>query len=127
MPISVGGSRIEEWTTGGARHRRLQIAIRRAIDYELAFTHVLWHQGEKTPLRPDLRKSIIIEIVLRSDAVFGAGDAPARTLINGGTFGATRQSRRQPYQFAHFGMQATITFTATFGRAGRKVTWLSES
>jgi hypothetical protein len=46
MPISVGGSRIEEWTMGGARHRRLQVAIKRAIDYELTFTHVLWHQGE---------------------------------------------------------------------------------
>jgi hypothetical protein len=46
MPISVGGSRIEEWTTGGARHRRLQVAIKRAIDYELVFSHVLWHQGE---------------------------------------------------------------------------------
>jgi hypothetical protein len=29
-PISVDGSRIEEWTTGGARHRRLQVAIARA-------------------------------------------------------------------------------------------------
>jgi hypothetical protein len=46
VPISVGGSRIEEWTTGGARHRRLQIAIKRVIDQELVFTHVLWHQGE---------------------------------------------------------------------------------
>jgi Carbohydrate esterase, sialic acid-specific acetylesterase len=45
-PISVGGSRIEEWTTGGARHRRLQVAIRRASDIPLKFTHVLWHQGE---------------------------------------------------------------------------------
>jgi hypothetical protein len=45
-PISVGGSRIEEWTTGGARHRRLQIAIKRAMDNGLSFTHVLWHQGE---------------------------------------------------------------------------------
>jgi hypothetical protein len=53
-------------------------------------------------------------------------DALARTLIKGGTFGATRQSRRQPYQFAHFGMQAGITLTATFGRAGRKVALLSE-
>ena len=31
-PISVGGSRIEDWTTGGVRHRRLQIAIKRAAD-----------------------------------------------------------------------------------------------
>jgi hypothetical protein len=46
MPIGVGGSRIKEGTTGGARHRRLQVAIKRAIDYELLFTHVLWHQGE---------------------------------------------------------------------------------
>jgi Carbohydrate esterase, sialic acid-specific acetylesterase len=45
-PISVGGSRIEEWTTGGARHRRLQVAIKRALDYGLQFTHLLWHQGE---------------------------------------------------------------------------------
>jgi hypothetical protein len=45
-PISVGGSRIEEWTTGGARHRRLQIAIKRAADSGLNVTHVLWHQGE---------------------------------------------------------------------------------
>jgi hypothetical protein len=45
-PIGVGGSRIEEWTTGGARHRRLQIAIKRAADSRLNFTHVLWHQGE---------------------------------------------------------------------------------
>jgi hypothetical protein len=45
-PIGVGGSRIEEWTTGGARHRRLQVAIKRAAENTLTFTHVLWHQGE---------------------------------------------------------------------------------
>ena len=45
-PISVGGSRIEEWTTGGTRHRRLQVAIARAHDLGLEFTHALWHQGE---------------------------------------------------------------------------------
>jgi Carbohydrate esterase, sialic acid-specific acetylesterase len=45
-PIGVGGSRIEEWTTGGSRHRRLQLLIRRAIDAGLTFTHALWHQGE---------------------------------------------------------------------------------
>lgn len=45
-PISVGGSRIEEWTTGGARHRRLQVAIQRAHELGLRFTHLLWHQGE---------------------------------------------------------------------------------
>jgi hypothetical protein len=45
-PIAVGGSRIEEWTTGGSRHRRLQVAIRRIQDAGLAFTHLLWHQGE---------------------------------------------------------------------------------
>ena len=45
-PIGVGGSRIEEWTTGGARHRRLQVVIKRATDNALTFTHVLWHQGE---------------------------------------------------------------------------------
>jgi hypothetical protein len=45
-PIAVGGSRIEEWTTGGARHRRLQIAIKRATGAGLTFTHLLWHQGE---------------------------------------------------------------------------------
>ena len=45
-PLGVGGSRIEEWTTGGARHRRLQVAIKRAGDFGLRFTHVLWHQGE---------------------------------------------------------------------------------
>src|SRR5262249_22577875 len=45
-PISVGGSRIEEWTTGGARHRRLQVAIKRAMDSGFQFTHLLWHQGE---------------------------------------------------------------------------------
>ncbi len=53
-PISVGGSRIEEWTTGGARHRRLQIAIQRAKDLGLTFTHLLWHQGESDANdRPD--------------------------------------------------------------------------
>jgi hypothetical protein len=46
VPIAVGGSRIEEWTTGGSRHRRLQIAIKRATNWGLRFTHVLWHQGE---------------------------------------------------------------------------------
>jgi hypothetical protein len=46
VPIAVGGSRIEEWTTGGSRHRRLQIAIKRATGWGLRFTHVLWHQGE---------------------------------------------------------------------------------
>lgn len=45
-PISVGGSRIEEWTTGGTRHRRLQVAIARAHILGLRFTHALWHQGE---------------------------------------------------------------------------------
>jgi len=45
-PIGVGGSRIEEWTTGGARHRRLQVAIKRAQVSGLTFTHLLWHQGE---------------------------------------------------------------------------------
>jgi len=45
-PISVGGSRIEEWTPGGARHRRLQVAIKRAMDSGFQFTHLLWHQGE---------------------------------------------------------------------------------
>ncbi len=45
-PISVGGSRIEEWTTGGTRHRRLQVAVKRAMDSGLRFTHLLWHQGE---------------------------------------------------------------------------------
>jgi hypothetical protein len=45
-PIGVGGSRIEEWTTGGGRHRRLQVAIKRATDHTLTFTHMLWHQGE---------------------------------------------------------------------------------
>src|SRR5262249_22916151 len=45
-PNSVGGSRIEEWTTGGARHRRLQVAIKRAMDSGFQFTHLLWHQGE---------------------------------------------------------------------------------
>ena len=44
--ISVGGSRIEEWTTGGARHRRLQITIQRTHALGLYFTHALWHQGE---------------------------------------------------------------------------------
>jgi hypothetical protein len=46
VPISVGGSRIEEWTTGGVRHRRLQVAIKRTLDAGLVFTHLLWHQGE---------------------------------------------------------------------------------
>jgi hypothetical protein len=45
-PIGVGGSMVEEWTTGGARHRRLQIAVKRAMDASLTFTHLLWHQGE---------------------------------------------------------------------------------
>lgn len=45
-PISVSGSRIEEWTTGGSRHRRLQLAIKRASDSGVTFTHLLWHQGE---------------------------------------------------------------------------------
>src|SRR6185437_8096672 len=53
-PISVGGSRIEEWTTGGVRHRRLQIAIQRAHELGLRFTHLLWHQGESNANdRPD--------------------------------------------------------------------------
>lgn len=46
VPISVGGSRAEEWTAGGARHRRLQVAVKRVADAGLAFTHLLWHQGE---------------------------------------------------------------------------------
>lgn len=46
VPISVGGSRIEEWTTGGSRHRRLQLAIKRVKDIGLPLTHLLWHQGE---------------------------------------------------------------------------------
>jgi hypothetical protein len=45
-PISVGGSAAAEWTTGGVRHRRLQVAIARAQELGLAFTHLLWHQGE---------------------------------------------------------------------------------
>ncbi len=45
-PIGIGGSRIEEWTTGGSRHRRLQLTILRAADSGLTFTHLLWHQGE---------------------------------------------------------------------------------
>lgn len=45
-PISVGGSRIEEWTTGGVRHRRLQVAIERTRELGLSLTHLLWHQGE---------------------------------------------------------------------------------
>lgn len=45
-PIGVGGSLIEEWTTGGGRHRRLQVAFRRAGDSGLQVTHLLWHQGE---------------------------------------------------------------------------------
>lgn len=45
-PISVGGSRIEEWTPGGVRHRRLQVALQRAKERNIAFTHLLWHQGE---------------------------------------------------------------------------------
>ena len=45
-PISVGGSRIEEWTTGGTRHRRLQVALKRGAEAGLRFTHLLWHQGE---------------------------------------------------------------------------------
>jgi Carbohydrate esterase, sialic acid-specific acetylesterase len=53
-PISVGGSRIEEWTLGGVRHRRLQVAIKRARDAGLEFTHLLWHQGETNAgLGPD--------------------------------------------------------------------------
>ena len=44
--VSVGGSRAEEWTTGGSRHRRLQLAIKRAQDAGLRYTHLLWHQGE---------------------------------------------------------------------------------
>ena len=46
VPTSVGGSRIEEWTPGGARHRRLQVAIQRAREFGLVFSHLLWHQGE---------------------------------------------------------------------------------
>jgi Carbohydrate esterase, sialic acid-specific acetylesterase len=45
-PISVGGSRIEDWTSGGVRHRRLQVTIERAFEAGLEFTHLLWHQGE---------------------------------------------------------------------------------
>ncbi|MBS0534407.1 MAG: hypothetical protein JSR72_10155 [Proteobacteria bacterium] len=45
-PIGVGGSRIEEWTPGGVRHRRLQVAIERARERQITFTHLLWHQGE---------------------------------------------------------------------------------
>ena len=45
-PIGVGGSRIEEWTPGGVRHRRLQVAIQRARERQIEFTHLLWHQGE---------------------------------------------------------------------------------
>jgi hypothetical protein len=55
-PISVGGSRIEEWTIGGARHRRLQVAIERARDARLEFTHLFWHQGESNACHaPDYR------------------------------------------------------------------------
>jgi len=55
-PIGVGGSRIEEWTTGGARHRRLQVAIARAGEAGLRFTHLLWHQGESNAVHePDGR------------------------------------------------------------------------
>ena len=46
VPISVGGNRIEDWTRGGVRHRRLQVAIKRARDQGLAFTDALWHPGE---------------------------------------------------------------------------------
>jgi Carbohydrate esterase, sialic acid-specific acetylesterase len=58
-PISVGGSRIEDWTTGGVRHRRLQVAIRRAMDRGISFTHVLWHQGESNA-GPDADKDIYV-------------------------------------------------------------------
>jgi hypothetical protein len=56
MPISIGGSRIEEWTSGGARHRRLQVAVKRAQDAGITFTHLLWHQGESNARHdPDYR------------------------------------------------------------------------
>jgi hypothetical protein len=58
-PISVGGSRIEDWTTGGVRHRRLQVAIRRAMDRGISFTHVLWHQGESNA-GPDADKDLYV-------------------------------------------------------------------
>jgi hypothetical protein len=45
-PIGVGGTRVEDWTTGGLRHRRLQVAVARIAERGLSFTHVLWHQGE---------------------------------------------------------------------------------
>jgi Carbohydrate esterase, sialic acid-specific acetylesterase len=58
-PISVGGSRIEDWTTGGVRHRRLQVAIRRAMDRGISFTHVLWHQGESNA-GPDANEDVYV-------------------------------------------------------------------
>jgi hypothetical protein len=66
-PISVGGSRIEEWTTGGVRHRRLQVAIARAREQDLRFTHVLWHQGESNA-GPDADRDVYIECFMNIQA-----------------------------------------------------------
>ena len=66
-PISIGGSRIEEWTTGGVRHRRLQVAIQRAADSGLTFTHVLWHQGESNA-RSDADGDAYVECFLNIHA-----------------------------------------------------------
>lgn len=69
--ISVGGSRAEEWTTEGSRHRRLQMAIKRAADAGLTFTHLLWHQGESNA-RHDPDYDIYVESLLNIHAALRA-------------------------------------------------------
>ncbi len=50
VPFAVGGSRIREWAPGGSLHRRLLAIIAEAQAKGLAFTHLLWHQGEADAL-----------------------------------------------------------------------------
>jgi len=46
VPAAIGATEIAEWAPGGRLHQDLLRNVREARRARLAFTHLLWHQGE---------------------------------------------------------------------------------
>lgn len=45
-PFGIGGTTLQEWTSGGRLHPRVEHAVRQLQQAGITPTHILWHQGE---------------------------------------------------------------------------------
>ncbi len=99
VPISVGGTYMEDWTLGGVHFRRIPVAIKRLAQKRLRITHLLWHQGEgnvQHMANPEAYKANFLDMLnaIRSYAVNAPVFVPLTSVCGSAPYEKTRRGQR---------------------------------